>query len=323
MTASRSLARHARPSLHLPLLLVLAAGCAGGGEGETADPAADTSATSASTAADTGFVLADVGFRTPESVLHDSVADVYLVSNIDGGPGAKDDNGFVSRVSPEGRLLELRWIDGASEDVTLHAPKGLALSGDSLFVADVDSIRVFHRETGVPLGALAVPGATFLNDLASGPDGTLYATDTGVRVTDTGLEPSGTDALYRFEGGQPIAIAEGEQLGGPNGVAVDARGPVVVSFGSGRILRVGDDGALQELAAPPAGQLDGVVLLAGGDMIVTGWEGSAVYHITAGGEVHTIWQDIDSPADLGFDYGRSRMLVPSFNGNRVEVRPTH
>src|SRR5205823_1591551 len=69
------------------------------------------------------------GLSAPESVLHDAQADVYLVSNINGSPFAKDDNGFISRLSPSGEVMELKWIDGSRRDVELNAPKGLALLG--------------------------------------------------------------------------------------------------------------------------------------------------------------------------------------------------
>ncbi len=133
------------------------------------------------TAADTtltprdSFTVVD-SFRTPESVLYDSVMDVYVVANINGNPAAKDDNGFLSRVSPDGRVLELKWVDGASDSVTLHAPKGMGISGDTLFVADIDEVRLFDRTSGMPIGSRPVRGATFLNDVTVGPDGTVYAT---------------------------------------------------------------------------------------------------------------------------------------------------
>ena len=50
-------------------------------------------------------VVADVGFATPESVLHDEAADVYLVSNINGEPLEEDGNGFISRLSPDGDVF--------------------------------------------------------------------------------------------------------------------------------------------------------------------------------------------------------------------------
>ena len=111
---------------------------------------------------------------TPESALHDPEADVYLVSNINGGPGDRDDNGFISRVSPDGQVLDLKWIDGADPGVTLHAPKGSAVYGDRFYVADIDVVRRFDRTSGAPLGAWAVPNAGFLNDVAVGADGTVY-----------------------------------------------------------------------------------------------------------------------------------------------------
>ena len=129
---------------------------------------------------DEPIVLQDVGFMTPESVLHDVVADVYLVSNINGVPFDEDDNGFISRVSPAGEVLELKWIDGGDDGVTLNAPKGLAIAGGTLFVADINTIRMFDRETGEPIGAVLVEGSTFVNDVAAGPDGTIYFTDSGL-----------------------------------------------------------------------------------------------------------------------------------------------
>jgi hypothetical protein len=125
----------------------------------TAAVPAPTSKTSAQ-----GFLLEGVGFRTPESVLYDPKADLYLVANIHGDPSARDGNGFISCISPEGEVIALKWIDGQAEGVTLNAPKGMALTGERLFVADIDVVRVFDRENGAPLDEIAVQGARFLRD---------------------------------------------------------------------------------------------------------------------------------------------------------------
>ena len=65
------------------------------------------------------------GFSTPESVLHDEASDVYLVSNINGEPLGADDNGFISQVSPDGKVTNSKWIDGSKDTVKLDAPKGV------------------------------------------------------------------------------------------------------------------------------------------------------------------------------------------------------
>src|SRR5207247_257348 len=72
-----------------------------------------------------------VGFLSPESVLADSAQDTYFVSNINGGPLAKDNNGFISRLRPDGALEVLKFIEGGRAGVTLNAPKGLAVWGDT------------------------------------------------------------------------------------------------------------------------------------------------------------------------------------------------
>src|SRR5207253_7934041 len=115
------------------------------------------------------------GFLTPESVLHDSVQDIYFVSNINGSPTAKDNNGFISRVKPDGAVENLKFIEGARNGVTLNAPKGLALQGDTLWVADIDVIRSFNAKTGALIDSvsLAKLGAVFLNDLAVTPTGAV------------------------------------------------------------------------------------------------------------------------------------------------------
>ena len=81
-------------------------------------------------------IVEGVGFETPASVLHDEAADIYLVSNVNGAPLDHDGNGFISRLNPLGRLVPLRWIEGGKDGVELNAPKGMALLGDTLFVAD-------------------------------------------------------------------------------------------------------------------------------------------------------------------------------------------
>lgn len=89
------------PRRALPLLLLVASAACGGGDAPPAEPAAEPAGESMATIEVTGFM-------TPESVLHDSVADVYLVSNINGTPTDKDDNGFISRVTPAGAIEQLK-----------------------------------------------------------------------------------------------------------------------------------------------------------------------------------------------------------------------
>jgi sugar lactone lactonase YvrE len=297
------------------------AACEGGGRPAGEAGAPDT-APAATAEAPRSIIVAEVGFQTPESVLHDPTADVYIVANINGNPTSKDNNGFLSRVTPDGQVAELKWVEGGQNGVTLHAPKGMAIKGDTLFVADIDTVRMFHRETGAVLGARGVPGATFLNDMAVGPDGTVYVSDSGLRGGAQGLEPAGTDAVYRFgPDGAPQALARGSQLQNPNGLAVDEQGVIVVPFGGNRPLRIDASGNITAMDSLPAGQLDGLVRLDDGSLLVSSWEGRAVYHLMPGmAHTMTAVSDVEAPADIGYDRGRNRVLIPLFTSDRLDIR---
>src|SRR5678809_1582729 len=120
------------------------------------------------------------GFMTPESALYDAGTDLIYVSNINGGPLDADDNGFISQVTPDGTVKTLKWIDGAAADVKLDAPKGMALSGGTRWVADMTTVRKFDAATGKPQGEVAIEGATFLNDVVADGAGGVYVSDSGL-----------------------------------------------------------------------------------------------------------------------------------------------
>src|SRR5215510_458933 len=62
------------------------------------------------------------GLSAPASVLYDADADRYLVSNVNGKALDKDDNGFISVLSPDGRVISPKWIAGGVNGVRLDAP---------------------------------------------------------------------------------------------------------------------------------------------------------------------------------------------------------
>lgn len=306
---------------HLPVLgasVALALAACGAGE-----PAPETATRSAPAATPADVVVADVGFSTPESVLHDVAADVYLVSNINGSPLDQDDNGFISRVSPDGAVLALKWIDGAAAEVTLHAPKGMAIQDGTLYVADITCVRMFDAVTGAPKGEACPEGATFLNDVAAGGDGSIVFTDSGFRAGPEGLTPSGTDAVYRYvaASGGIEEISKDTALGGPNGVAVDGGGITVVTFGSGEVYRLTSEGGRTPVMPASQRQLDGVEILADGSFLMSSWGDQCVYRIGGDGALTRVMEGVEAPADLGYDAGRNRVLVPLFNANRVVIHP--
>ncbi len=280
---------------------------------------------------DTGTMMAgeaivvEEGLMGPESALHDVEADLYVVSNVNGQPGAVDGNGFISHIAPDGTVAALRWIDGEAEGVTLNAPKGMAIDGDTLYVADIDTVRSFDRVSGEPIDAWPVEGATFLNDVAIGADGLVYVTDTAIEFTDSGAQPSGTAALYRFSAdGTPEVVIQGDELNGPNGIAPVADGQfVVVTFGADEVYQVSAEGALAPAVTLPQGQLDGVVALDDGSLLVTSWEAMGVYRTEGAEDLEPtlVVENVNSPADIGYDAGRNHLLLPLLQENQFQIVP--
>lgn len=262
------------------------------------------------------------GFATPESVLYDADQDVYFVSNINGSPLDADDNGYISRINAETREIEAKWIDGAKDDVTLGAPKGMAITGDTLWVTDINVIRKFDRKTGAPLGEIAIPGSTFLNDLSAAPNGVVFVSDMGMKAGPEGFAPSGTDAIYRIENDKTESLRSGDELLRPNGLAArDAdKGVIVVTFGGNELYLV-LGGAKSNAVQLPAGSLDGLVLLENGDVLVSSWDAKSVYRGPVEGPFEAVITDVNAPADIGFDTKRNLVLVPMFMDHKVMLFP--
>jgi len=270
-------------------------------------------------------------FSTPESVCYDDKADAYLVSNINGGPHDKDGNGFILRVSPEDGTRSA-WISGDQTGVTLNAPKGMALVGDVLWVADIDVLRKFDRNSGAPMGEVEVAGATFLNDVTAGPDGSVYCSDSGL---DKEWQPTGTDAIWRVDPeGKLTALAKGEELGQPNGIYAQPAGIYAVSWRDGTFYQVDYRGTRTELGKAPQIQLDGLVRVAGavasaeggGETkssapvwFATSWQGKAIYQFSMQGAATALPVRLEQAADLCYDPKRNRLVVPLFGSNRLHI----
>ena len=280
-----------------------------------------TASLSAQTTAPAGkaaIVVADAGFATPEAVEYSAADDTYLVANINGDPSGVDNNGFISKVSPDGKVTSLKWIEAGRNGVTLNAPKGMTIVKGLLYVADIDSVRVFDAATGKPVRSIAIKGATFLNGVAAGSEDSVLVTDSGFAP---GFAPSGTDAIHRIkaDGAVEMVVAD-KAMGHPNGVWQDGAAVVYVTFGSGKVSKV-ESGKTSELPAPPSGQLDGLIKTVDGRLIVSSWGGKAVYALGKDGAFTTIAGSLDAPADLGLDTKRHRVLIPLFQQNKVVIQP--
>jgi sugar lactone lactonase YvrE len=311
-----------RRSLALTLSAFALVACAKS-DRPSSDTAAGQSAAAARSTASAEKLGETGGMKVPESVRYDSELDVYYVANINGNPSQKDNNGFIIRVRADSTGIVTTLVEGGKHSVTLHAPKGMALKGDTLFVADIDALRMFNRRTGASLGSvsLATQRATFLNDVALGPDG-VYITDTGIAFdAKGGISHPGVNRIFKVVGRTVTEAASGDSLANPNGITWDAAKNrfILAPFGGPNVQAwtIGQANPANLVAGP--GQYDGVeVLSPSGNILVSSWADSAVHIVHGGSHMMPLIRNVSAPADIGVDTKRNVVAVPRFNDGKVE-----
>src|SRR3954471_15707938 len=292
----------------IPLAAVVAtlAACA-----STGTPAAGTSGAGGGTTAVKPWFVRD-GFVAPEAVRYDPDQDVYFVGNW--GPGsasATDNNGYISRMKPDGQIETLKFIAGGTNGVVLHAPRGMYIVGDTLWVADADAVRGFDRKTGAKLASVDFSALDrgFLNDVAADATGTVYVTDTG------------KNKLYKVQGGPTLVVSD-SALGSPNGITWDAANKrfIIVPFGGAHSLRAWVPGTttLTDIGTSTGAKWDGVEVLPGGRVLASSQADSSI-HIFDGAVGHAIIHTQGGPADIAVDTKRNRVAVPVVALNHVEI----
>lgn len=111
------------------------------------------------------------GFKVPESAAVDSRNNYIYVSNINGEPDEKNGIGYVTRVMLSGEIIDTLNIQG------LNAPKGMALSGNLLYIADIDRVVVFDTDIQQVVKFFEPQGAEFLNDISIDAENNIYISD--------------------------------------------------------------------------------------------------------------------------------------------------
>lgn len=259
----------------------------------------------------------------PESVRYDADQDVYFISNMLGFGSAKDGVGYIARALGGDPSKVDVFIESGKNGVTLNAPKGMAIIGDTLWVADIDVVRGFDRRTGKPVGQidLAPQRPTMLNDVAAGPNGTLRVSDTGILMSDKGVLYVGGDRVFEVDSHRHVTIiASGPQLGRPNGLTWDARGNrwLMVNFAPFGSALAAFNGNTRQILSDGKGKFDGVEVLGDGRVLYTSWSDSSV-HVYADGSDRQLIRNLPTPADLGVDTRRNRVAIPLSAAGRVEI----
>jgi DNA-binding beta-propeller fold protein YncE len=253
---------------------------------------------------------------SPYSFVSDAAGKEYFISSVNGEPDARDNNGFITKLDADGKIINRRFIQGGVGDTTLHAPKGMALADRVLYVADLDMLRGFEASTGIPvlaipmLPASASPGRAtpaHISDVAFDGKGVLYCSD---QLNNT---------IYRVDlatQGLTVLVSD-KVLAGPSGVAVHPKTGhlMVVSWDKGKIFEVSPEGVLTEVFSngffsARFQNLRGVDFDRWGNMYMSDFTTGKVWRMSWDKRFQVIAEYLPSPGDLGIDRSNNLILVP-------------
>lgn len=243
----------------------------------------------------------DDRFMGPESVWYDAQSEAIYVSNINGKSIEKDGNGFISKLSSDGKLIDLTWADG------LNAPKGLVTYEGQLYVTDIDQLVVIDINEPKRIRRIDVPGAVYLND--------VVVTERGAFLTD-----SRQGTVYQVINGLSGKLAEHQDIARQNGITVMGKGLVFAaghaqeeSPNNNRFLwTVSYDGKIGTMHTQPKrlGKLDGLSPDGRGGLLMSDKKAGRILHMDASGVVNTIAEPGAGAADISYSIDQRLLLVP-------------
>lgn len=239
-------------------------------------------------------------FDTPESVLVDRQNNCLYVSNIGGKePWLKDGNGFISKLSMDGNVIERVWAKG------LNGPKGMTLIKDKLFVADIDQIAVIDIKSGKIIKTHVCKDCMTLNDVTDGKGKKILVTDSRGR------------SLYEVDGKNYIKLIDSTMVTRPNGILTSNKETYILDKDAVHRIK---DGTLEMIVGGMPGGTDGIEPLSKNEFIVSCWSGT-VYYINIEQKSKILLLDTTSKkinaADIGLNKSTKTVYVPTFFDNRV------
>jgi len=254
--------------------------------------------------------------QSPYSFVNDPIEKSYFISSVNGEAETADNNGFITKLNSNGKLLSLKFIQGGKDDVTLHAPKGMALVEHVLYVADLDTLRGFDTTTGKPVMALTIRSPatsrseslpTSLNDVTFDGKGHLYCSD------------QKANTIYRVDlATQKVSVLITDRsLAGPSGLVVHPKSGqiIAVSWEKGKISEISPEGVMTEFVSNGFlsnrfQNLRGVDFDRWGNMYVSDFTTGKVWRMSWDKRFQVIAEFLPSPGDLSIDRANNLILVP-------------
>jgi len=248
------------------------------------------------------------GLDGPEAVRYDPDQKVYFIANFTGGGNDQDSTGFITKADAEGKIVELKFMTG-TEEMPLHAPRGMYIVDETLWVADILGVHGFDKTTGEQTDFIDFTQFEigFLNDISADNNNRLYVTDTG------------TSVVYRIENGAPTLFLS-DLSSAPNGITLDPNSGnfILAPWGGDQAFFMFDSsGTLEEYATLEGGYFDGIEYI-GTNLFSASQQDSSIRVYSPMHEkilIHTTGR----PADIGINTDKNHVAVPYIALDKVEI----
>lgn len=254
------------------------------------------------------------GFSSPESVIIKG-KNVY-VSNVGAKlePTTKDGDGFISKLDKNGEIKKLKFIDG------LDAPKGMGIVNNTLYIADVDTLKGFDIDSKKKVFNLVFKGTNFLNDITVKDDKTLFVSSSDAnKIYEVDLEKKAYKKVVDLNAANGLHYEDGvlyaAELGSSNKTMFDAKG---------KLYKINLKDKSLNLLSSFEGVLDGVQKV-GSKVYVSDWvnfKNSGVvriYDTKTKQESVLGTQLLHGAADFIIDEKTNKLYIPQMIAGKVSI----
>ncbi len=234
-------------------------------------------------------------YSSPESVVYDSTAKRYLISNTS--------TGVIMQRTLTGTVTN--FVTGAS------SCRGMAIYNNKLYVACGASIRGYDLNDGNLIMNINL-GATFLNGMDVDANGILYISDFTAK------------RIYKLNTiTQTFWIYINATVSTPNGICVDAQRNRVLfcNWGSNAPVKAINlaDSTVSTVASTTYGNCDGIKMDRNNNVYISTWSAGGVikFDVNFSGAPTLVITGLSNPADIYVNKKSDTLASPNAGNNTV------
>ncbi len=238
--------------------------------------------------------------KVPESVLYDIKRDVIYVSNMNLKSTSDEENGFISKISTNGEIIDMYWIKD------LKAPTGMAIFNGKLYVNDGgNTLVIIDIEKSEIIDRVFFENGKFLNDVSIDSSGVVYISDSKANVIYTWKD--GKKEIWVDQGIQ----ASNGLLCESDRILVAASDFISIDYLSKNLSIINDS----------INGGDGIAEVGCGYYLVSEWPGE-VFLIGPDSSITSLLNTREAKinsADIDYIKNDSLLLVPTFYKNSIDA----